>query len=642
VPTYSTPWALQPQYQSAFQPLGSATSSVPLQNTYAPTSSFSIPFSPSTTNYSSTGQTFGTQPAPVSGYSPAVNTALGGATNWSGSGQPGTNQQAPSGQPSYSSTNQGSTYTSPTNTQHSPYSTPSSATAAPRVTAADMYGTPQAQNFQGKLSTPGAYENWYQQNASRYNNPTTLSSYYQQVAGQFGGQRFQPTTTQSAFNNTADRLRQQTYGMGNAQYVSQALQNPSMGEGTMGRAADMLGGNNRTGEYYQQERSFFGAPGDVERYYDQTGDQFQRAGFGENYAQNVLGSNELTGLYDNRLVGGELDYFRDPLRALSNSEQLYNSGNQGLNTYYDRENQKAQEALQNRMAAMGVFGSGETVKGMAEIDADMGAAHARDMAALAGQADQQRLGRAGMLRDFAGAAADEEMARGGMMLEGAGMGLQLGRDAISRLSQGGQLANLASRYGLDRTVEGGELARSADDSRTNQATALGNVGRDMSSELRQRLDLSARTGLDADEQERLRLADYFGNAESLDRLGLDSRTEDRQWVDLGGRLASDVDQGNLDWLNAGGDAADLAQQRFEQRERYGFLDPMALGSAMGNTYGTISGANTTEQGQMSADSISMSLQQKGMDAAAARAQAQQWIAMGLTATQIASLLREPG
>lgn len=643
------------------------------------------------------------QPAqqPTSGYSPAVNQALTGATNWSGEGQPGTNYQTPQGVGNYSQTNTGSTYQPPSNITHNYYSQPSGSTAAPRVTPEQMYGTQQAQDYRGKLSGPGAYEQWYQDNASRYNQPTTLSSYYQSVAGQFGGQRFQPTTSQQAYSQAQNTLGGTSSGQTNAQMISQQLSGQrTSGENTMNNSLAYLQGPNQATDYYNANRNFYSQPGAIENYYRNNAQQFQQAGYGENYARGALGSQDFGNIDDmlarqtygdqalqmaqgmvgnnqraaqvyganqdvtnSNLVGSELDYFRDPLRAKSYSEQLYESGNQGLNTYYARENEKAQEALANRMAAFGTFGSGETVRGMAEIDADMGAAQAKEMATLALQGDQQRLARAGQLTDMAGAAGQEELARRGLSfdmamgadqigqgnmrglqdayglasgegiakmqqylagqdtaLNAANTGLQLDRDAISRLTAGGNLASQSSQYGLDRVNSGMDAASTADQSRISQGTSIANVGNMLSNQELQRLGLSSSTGLAADQEQRARMEALYGMASDRDQLGLSAQAANLDWLSAGGAMAGNVDQGNLDWLNAGGDAADLAQQRFETRERYGFLDPMALGQAMAGSYGNMASGNTAASNQDRQTAINLLMSQRGMSADAAQAE----------------------
>lgn len=104
------------------------------------------------------------------------------------------------------------------------------------------------------------------------------------------------------------------------------------------------------------------------------------------------------------------------------SEQLYESGNQGLNTHYDREWQKRQKRLEDTMSAAGVFGSGATARGMFELEAELGSQQARDMSDLANRADTQKMARFGEGRITAGAGTDAQRNRYGDYFD-AGRGL---------------------------------------------------------------------------------------------------------------------------------------------------------------------------------------------------------------------------
>lgn len=146
------------------------------------------------------------------------------------------------------------------------------------------------------------------------------------------------------------------------------LANPYAGEGVMGEAAGFFRGPNLTRDFAQ------GALG-PNGYFNQPGQR-------EGYAGRQLPGMENTKSYQ---------------------EQLYESGNQGLNTFYDRERDKRQKRLEDQMAGMGVFGSGATARGMFELEAELGAQQARDMAGLAGQADAGRIARFGEARATAGA-----------------------------------------------------------------------------------------------------------------------------------------------------------------------------------------------------------------------------------------------
>ena len=550
------------------------------------TTSYQIPFTNTGKTYMSSGSTFAPQSASSTYRSSALGTlgSLG-----TGGGATSMQPQRPAYQPS---------------------------TAAPGGSSAPSGTSTRS----GLLSQPGAYEQWYQQNASRYNAPTALSSYYQGVAGKFGGQRYQPTTSRDAYGQVQSMFSQPSQGATNARSVADQLRQQSAGEDAMNTALGYFGGVNNAEQYYGDNRAFYGSEGDIENYYDQNADRFQQAGFGENYAQGVLGNQALTGMFDNRLVGDELDFFRDPLRNQSYSEQLYESGNQGLNTYYDRERARQQEDLENQMSAMGVFGSGETVQGMTDLRSNLAAEQSRDMAGLAGQADAERRARADLLFGAAGSAAEEEMARGGLMLDAAGTGMQLDRDAIARLTAGGNLANQSSAYALNRVNSGMNAANTADASRFAQGAGMAGIGTQMSQAELNRLNSSSAAGLAADTEERQRMMDMFNASMGVDNLGLNAQAADLSWINAGGQMANQVDAGNLGWLNAGGDAASLAQNMFQDRERYGFTDPLSLGQAMGGTYGQIAGANTAATQQQRTDAINLLVSKYGMRADEADAQ----------------------
>lgn len=710
-------WTLQPlkkngvAFTSTVQPQVSA--GYQLGGMPAPSASYTIPATPKTSTYQSGGWTLAPMPAtsqaPTSatGYSTSTLGALGGL---SGTSQGTSTQGAPSYQQPAYDPGASQRAIAPTSTQGQQSWTSGS-------TGGNPYGTPQAQQFRGALSQPGHYENWYAQNASRYNQPTALSSYYQSVSGKLQGQRFQPTNSQGAYNQLQSTYSQPSYGMNNAQDVSQQLRQTSQGEGYMGQAAGMFGGPNQASDYFSANQDFYRTPGDIESFYRNNAGMFENAGYGEGLSQEMLGSTpwgDVQGMLNQQmfgdqaiadmqnrstnnrrassvyntnqdvtgtnLVGAELDYFRDPLRAQSYSEQLYESGNQGLNTFYDRENQKAQQALADRMAAMGVFGSGETVQGMAEIDADLGAAQARDMAGLAQQADQQRLARADQLTGMASAAGQEELARrdllrqmgvdadnialgqAGLMMDAYGLASQEGLGKIDRylagqntrlgaidralatdqlgldrLGLGANVANMSSRYGLDRTNSGMDAASAADASRWQQAQGLANTGNMMSSAELARLTGSADIGLARDAEERARMDSMFGAAQGLDRSYLDAQAADLDWLTAGADMAQGVDRGNLDWLDAGGRAADRAQQSYETRERYGFLDPLAAANAMSGAYGNMAGTNTTEQGQMRSQAINLLMQKHGLSAAEAQRRADEWAQTGQLMVMLATL-----
>lgn len=136
--------------------------------------------------------------------------------------------------------------------------------------------------------------------------------------------------------------------------IKGSLQKPGAGEGMLTAAAGMLQGPNRTAGFA-----------------DRNGGIFEQPGMAETNAAGALPG----------------------LRNKGYTEQLYESGNQGLNTFYDRELQKRSERLNRTMAASGMFGSGAMARSMFELEGDLGAQQARDMADLAVQGDTAMRGR---------------------------------------------------------------------------------------------------------------------------------------------------------------------------------------------------------------------------------------------------------
>lgn len=92
--------------------------------------------------------------------------------------------------------------------------------------------------------------------------------------------------------------------------------------------------------------------------------------------------NQIYGRFQNDPNRG---YFQP--RQKSYTEELYESGNQGLGKYYQQARDEGMNALQDRMASMGVLGSGATALAMGNLDAKYGAQYGRDMGNLAQAAD---------------------------------------------------------------------------------------------------------------------------------------------------------------------------------------------------------------------------------------------------------------
>lgn len=537
----------------------------------------------------------------------------------------------------------------------------------------------------GLLSQPGTAEKWYEQNASRFDQPGRLGSYYEGVAGRLTGQRFQPTTTQGAYGQMQSAYAQPGQGQTNAQGVSQRLQNPTAGEGYLQGATQYFQGPNLAHGYAGQTAGYFQEPTMTQGYAQQTLPALRGIGGGTAQTMGILGSQDFGNLrpqlaaqtygdqglaytqgatQGNQRAADASGYFQPELRAPSYSEQLYESGNEGLNTFYERERQKRTEALENQLSAYGLFGSGETVEGLSELEAELGSQQARDMAGLAGQADQARLGRAGMAGDLAssadqiglgnigamqsayGLASDEGLAKMQALLAGQGVALDAGRlglDAdrvgLERMALGGDLAQGADAASLARIMGGSDVARSGDASRFEQGRGMADIGGRMADTEINRLQTSGDLGLRADQEERQRLADLFKAGYDTDasvRAGYDTELSG---IQTGAEIAGGADAQDFQRLQGGLSAAERIQNLFQDRERLPLRDAIEMGRAQSGVYGDMSGASADEQATMKSQAINLLMTQSGMSYEQAQQEVENWFAATGLGLQGAEALR---
>jgi hypothetical protein len=532
----------------------------------------------------------------------------------------------------------------------------------------------------GVLSTPGIGEQWYTNHASQYNNPSQLGQYWQGLQGRTNGAGVQPTNSQAAWGQVQSTFQRPAQGAQNAWDASEKLyRQPTQGEGYLNSAAGYFQGPNRTNDYANSlGYQMFMAPGQAETYtdysrpmlqgmgqgqqmaYNSLG-QFQQPGAAETNNQNVQGllagnnasadfNQKLTssGFLGKNTVGDEYGYFAPGLREKSYSENLYESGDQGLNTFYDREAQKRTRALSDQMAAMGVFGSGATARSLSEMQADLGASQAKDMAGLAAQADQARLGRTAAADTFAKDTSGEELNRYGLgmqaanqadesmrgnvglmnqasqsaqqlqiqrLFQGGQLGLQSDAEGRARIELGGNLANNAQQAAMNRAKTGADVQSLADHSRFDQGQGLANTGNMLGTQYLNRMQQSVNSGIQGDQEQRARANDYFARAGDLDQRGLDSETFNRD-------TAGGVDLSNRAGLLAGQNAATGAQNAFEQRERYGIQDKQKLAESMSGLVSSALGKSADEQAAIYESIVQSLIAQGGIDRASAEQQAQ--------------------
>jgi hypothetical protein len=371
---------------------------------------------------------------------------------------------------------------------------------------------PDADTSEGFMNRPGTGEKWWQDHQREINDPGKFGDYLNGATGRLLGQNYQPTNTIGANDTIKGAYNQPTYGVTNAGDVSKQLRAPTEGEGIQREAADFFRGPNLASDYAAGTSAFFKSPTRSGTYADTVTPGLQKQGQGETNVYDQL---------DENIVGAESGYFLPGLRNKSNSETLYESGNEGLNTFYQRESDKRSRELTNRLAATGMFGSGETVRGLEEIGADLGASQARDMADLARQADEAFRGRSGEARAFSTAA-------GGEALDRMGMGLEADKVGQGRIKLGGDLAGQADVNELDRVLGGADVMEKGDTSKRLQGEALGRAGHQLTQDEVDRLTQSADTGLAGDQERRQQLDLILESATSADdarekaaRLGID-------------------------------------------------------------------------------------------------------------------------
>lgn len=122
---------------------------------------------------------------------------------------------------------------------------------------------------------------------------------------------------------------------------------------------------------------------------------------GQPAGKGVLsGPTQYNQWYDQFKKDPNAGYFQ--ARTSSNLQQLYNNGDPGYNKYWQQALDKGSQDITDRMAAMGVLGSGATAGALSNLNAKLGAQYGLHMADLAGSADQEESRRINDYWDIAG------------------------------------------------------------------------------------------------------------------------------------------------------------------------------------------------------------------------------------------------
>lgn len=519
----------------------------------------------------------------------------------------------------------------------------------------------------GILSTPGTAEQWYEQNKGRYSAPSQYQGWVNEYANKGG---WNPTNQTAAWGEVSGKLSQGGWGAQNSRDVASKLFSKTEGEGITKGALGYFQNAGSTDAYAKslggQE---FSRPGAAEDYWGQAKGSLSGQGEGTQFAYNRLGdfgkegqseknystiqgmlggANNTSDFYQDQVLGSgflkknttgtEQQYFAPQLREKSNSEKLYESGNQGLNTFYDREAQKRSRRLGDQMAAAGVFGSGATARSLAELEGELGASQARDMAGLAGQADQAFLGRTGAAQSFAQAAGGEELNRYGLGLQaaqgadegvranaglltsaantsdqnrlarlnsGVTAGLNADQQQLARIMGGGTLANNAQNQWANRINTGLGVSQAADSANIAQGSAIQGLGSALSQTEISRLLGSSGAGTAADAGELARIQAYLNGSKGLDDATLEKERFDRDTF----ASADDREANRTDREFA---ATQKIQQIFQDRERLGLQDSTAVASQLSAMVQRALGASSDEQAKVQEEIIQTFINQMRM------------------------------
>ena len=409
----------------------------------------------------------------------------------------------------------------------------------------------------GILDTPGYGEKYYTDNKDRFAQPTKSSQYYDSTKSYYTTPGATAANTNSAYSKYMKEMSDPGRGTERAYDISDQLGRATQGENNLRDLSKQLQ-----------------PAGQGEQYYDQTKDFYGQTGMGEQYISDSLGEYGGPGVAESNYddIEADYDHFVGDLRGPSASEDLFNSGKgeDGLTTYFSREREKSQRALDDAMAARGLFGGEASLRGTIDLNEGIAAQQAKAMADMAAQSDAAKLGRTGEARQFGGmrtGAADiaqrSKMARVQSGIDNSVTGQGLATDRITR---GQGAANDVASGMLDRIMGGGELEGKIADTEID------------------RLLNSGELGITADNTERQRNNDLLNGSMGVDKLNLDFDQFGLDKVQAGQGAAGDTDSMEISRDTTNAAIATGAQNSLENRERGALNDIAGVTGSMTDSY----------------------------------------------------------
>lgn len=461
---------------------------------------------------------------------------------------------------------------------------------------------------------PGAFQNWYQQNQSQFNQPTASggandsyqnwmkSNPYSQSATSYGQAvgEMGPHNAQNYWNMTAqpgmsgpgageqfwaqNQQRYQPQSQQGVAYSVSNMQQPSRSEthqvdtSKAGQAVNMLG--DIAVQAQASGRTLHEAAPEVQNY-------FRGADDVSRYANSQMGQLAGPGIY----------------------EQWAASTLNDTNPYIQRQHDQAQKALNQQMAKRGHFSSGGAMEAMGNLLAAQGAEAYREKGNLAQGAQAMGLQRIGQGTQTTQASGAQKLAQGQSLqnlaservkADQAGMGLSI------QASQGqGSLANDIERLKLGaagqadqsqmaRLMGAGQLSGQMDATNLGYLNAAQNAAQSSQAQQLARLmgGYQMNQGLDANQLARAQ--QLFGMGQGVDQANMAR-------FGMGGQLGNAADQQALARLLGSGQMAGQSQQFGDDRTRDAMAMLFGLNNAQAGLYGNFYGQGGQYSGQAMSD-----------------------------------------
>jgi hypothetical protein len=411
--------------------------------------------------------------------------------------------------------------------------------------AADMWGGPagawfsaptspgaaNAYNISDKLQNPTSWEKNLRQVGDSFNAPTDVENYVKGVANYF-------TTQSQGEKNASTALGElATTGAMEQAYpgIMDAISRINYGQQAIGDVRKELEGAGNAQAFLDRNRGMTttaAAPIPAQafnqwlqtsgQWYGPSGEsmpeKYQRFLKETGYGKSTTTQTE-PGWFDQNIALDEYNKYFAPLtRNQSYSEQLYSGGEGGraIDTYYDRNQQKAEKDLNRQLAARGIFNSGRALRSNEELGADVAAAKAQQLQSLAGQADASMIARTGAAREFMGTAAEETIGRKGIEATASGLA---DTAAVNRAGKLTDVFGMASDEALGKTAQQTSASSAAQKARDERLSGVATGNLALSNTERERIegggrmaDLSSNTYLNR----RKAQADVYGKGADIE------------------------------------------------------------------------------------------------------------------------------